>query len=378
MEGYPYIEVATSGHEKGSFRRNMCLPAERLSELIKTANSTQTLYRSHWLYPEAFKQHLIKHQSVKGYDGPAAIDHVIVDIDMANNAQRMAFIDKLKDFWYDYVLAFGLESYILASFSGNGFHLYIHQSAFEIDPAPNVYEHVGLTIRNWWDQEAQKFFKGFTYDPAMYEQLRVYRLPGTINHKTGYRKILFDPISTDLQTLAIASAKAQHLIDKKTLLDWKENHVQADGFMMEYHELPTKTNVVKAQAPSSSQQHPFVGHCFHEIMKMGAQAKELHGGRHPLVLRLASYFYFQSMPYEAAFHAIHRWCEDSFKQYDVEDTTQCIKSIYAGEYRYGCMDPILRQHCNSKCRFYKNRFKEGYEKTSDEVASKHEAPSSAD
>jgi len=356
---FDYVELAVS--DQHSFWRNIVVPASKLASIAKGMEPSRTLYRSHWRYPLAFKQHVEAHGSVKGYNGPRALDYIIVDIDMVNNAQRSNFLHQLTAWWDAYVLEWNLQSIFLASFSGNGFHLYIHKQALSLAPSADLHKYVGATIESWWAQEVASHIKGFNYDPSMYRSAQVYRYPNSVNSKTGLHKIFFDPMQIDLQELAVAAKNKQHLVSKETLIAFfSDNEPEAAGLLDEYQPAEEQINQLDSNseiAPNSPNNpkadFPAVGHCFHAIMAKGKEAKTDHG-RHAVALRLASFFHMQSMPYESAFVALHHWCHSALGAYDKEDTTRCLDAVYKDGYSFGCNDPILRSYCSSKCRLHPN------------------------
>lgn len=356
---FDYVEVAVS--DQHSFWRNIVVPASKLTGIAKNMQPERTLYRSHWRYPLAFKKHVEATGSVKGYNGLRALDYIIVDIDMVNNAQRSNFLHQLNAWWDAYVLEWNLQSVILASFSGNGFHLYIHKQALSLEPSADLHKYVGATIESWWSQEVATHIKGFNYDPSMYRSAQVYRYPNSLNIKTGLHKVFFDPMNIDLQELAVAAKNKQHLLPKEILIRFFSNQQpDAVGFLDEYQPSEQQINEL-AVSPTDSpdNQHtpkadfPAVGHCFHAIMAKGKEAKTDHG-RHAVALRLASFFHMQSMPYESAFVALHHWCNSALGDYDKQDTTRCLDAVYKDGYSFGCNDPILRSYCSNACRLHPN------------------------
>lgn len=343
MEEMTLIELAVSSSTSDGWHRNHITQANHIEQYKAKTRPTQTLYRSHWRYPQAMADHVAKTGSVKGYNGLIGLDHVLIDIDLKDASQQVSFINTLRAWWLEYVMEWDLQHMILCSFSGTGFHLYLHKDAFDLEPSEKLPQWVGATVSAWWEDNAQMLSSaGFTFDPAMYRPMQVYRVMNSFNAKSKLHKILFDPIKADINEIIVSAAKNQHLID--------HIHFEGNGELIEYtpDELPASIQDTKPTLGSA----PLVGHCFHSLMSMGQKAKDAYG-RHETVMRLATFFVMQSMPYQVAFDAIHSWCNTNLGDYDVNDTTRCIKSIYNGEYRYGCKDHILSSHCNKNCKIYK-------------------------
>ena len=348
LQELTHLELAWS--YGSTFQRNIIIPKSELSLWRKKLHG-KTIYRSHWLYTSDIVDYRINNDSIAGYKGVRGLDHVLIDIDLKDKAQIGKFLDAYRGFYFDSLCAFGYEKAFLLAFSGTGFHIHVHKDSFDIAPSVDANLWVGAMIEQLWNDLALPYLADYSPDPSMYKSSQVYRMIGQLNEKSGLKKVFIDPSATSAMELIIAAKAGNHTLSKQQISEFS-----AVQELQEYQveQLPTKIFQSAQKADDIVNNIVKVGHCYHDIMDLGVKAKDLYG-RHNTVLRLANFYYNQSMSKWVAQDAVHKWCRTQLVQYDVEDTDRCIDSVYSAQYTFGCNDSILKTHCNSNCRIFKHR-----------------------
>ena len=76
------------------------------------------------------------------------------------------------------------------------------------------------------------------------------------------------------------------------------------------------------------------------------------GSRHKTILRIASHFARNGIPSEIAKESLLHWNNNKL---DSEEVIRVTEQTYKGGYRYGCKDSVMREHCSSRCIYYKRK-----------------------
>lgn len=348
-----HVELAVSSGQM--FKRNLITTKSAIKTYKANIRPPKALYRSHWNYPIAILDHVERHGTIKGYNGLKGHDHIVIDIDLDSRQKIPEFLSAWNAFYYQELQPYGLEDGMLLAFSGTGFHLHMHRDSFTFAPSVDLPDQVGAMVANMWSSWMSPYFSSFTFDPALYSASQVYRTMGSYNQKSGLFKIAV-PADATAQKMLVASANGKHMVGPAALSDFSGVPEYAEYQTDDYTNWKAQAGIAKAQTLSDyvSEDFPFVGHCYHKLLNMGAQkAKELHG-RHHSVFRLANFYFNQSVPIDQARTLIHKWCQQ-LDDYDQEDTDRCIDDIYSGAYRFGCNDSILSAYCDKRCRLFKNK-----------------------
>jgi len=186
-----YCEIAIGGLGN----RNTVIPVRDFHlNRVRTES-----YRSMFLFNSSLKSWVEQTHSVTGFIGPHIADAIPFDFDgedlSAVKNEVVKFIGYLKE-GYEVPL-----NYVRLYFSGNkGFHVVIPIEAFLSNPELSV--NFALVVR----AVAREMSQGFNFvDSSIYEPKRLFRVPNTINAKSGLYKI---PLTfQELQTLSIERIK---------------------------------------------------------------------------------------------------------------------------------------------------------------------------
>lgn len=324
-------------------------------------------FRSHWRYPESALAHLkeygtlgINKEKKKAYEGNYILDHVILDFDIKGETHEEyeekldLFTGILYEWWRTNVVEDKMEEAIIPFFSGTGFHLLYHKMCFDIPPSNALPKIVKATMDNYFKERCQPFIEqGFDFDPMVYTTTSAVRMPYTINPKSGLYKT---PLVHPAQVIDLPDC-AENPLPSDFNRPFKGNGQmirfqpkEKDQKEITVNEVQTKMNIGKDQNEYD------VAPCMHSIWNMGAEQAKAYYGRHATVLRLASWFRFQSMPLDAAKASIIAWLESSGITYDKADTYRVVEDVYNNFlHTFGCRDTILAENCKKNCKFYDNK-----------------------
>ena len=165
---------------EGVFNRNK--PMETWEVQVLDLSQKKDCYATYFIFGEKFRDHILKTNSVKGYDGVYTAEFLPFDIDCADNLkhaqeQAQALINRIQ-------LVYGLcNADTQIFFTGaKGFHIQIPQAVFG-DFKPSK------TLSEDFRRIALEISSGIEIDTSIYDSVRLWRIPNTINGKTGLYKI---------------------------------------------------------------------------------------------------------------------------------------------------------------------------------------------
>ena len=123
-----YTEVALGSPSN----RGKIIPVTDITKYIELANNQehQELYVSYYRFDEKIIEHQKKYNTLKGFDGKAYINQIVLDIDRGDSSDEEV-LDKTKEFVND--MCYGMdipESHVIPWFSGSGYHITL----------PNIYQ----------------------------------------------------------------------------------------------------------------------------------------------------------------------------------------------------------------------------------------------
>ena len=167
-----YIEIA----KKEPRNRGFMISKKELASYI---NPEEPLYRSLYMYDDIGKEEIKKAGSVGDFYGPRWIDKVIVDIDKGDNSNE----ETLRQARTCIVVLgeHGVVPHksIQPFFSGSGYHLIIPNTVFNFESSPELPYLVRQTMA--------QLLPGI--DDMVYIRSAIYRVPHTVNLKTGLYKV---------------------------------------------------------------------------------------------------------------------------------------------------------------------------------------------
>ena len=182
-----YLEYAIGSI---SNRMHLC-KLEEFNEIL-AYNIGGEIYRSMFLYSEDIVDHIVRNDSVSGFDGIQGIDKIVMDVDLEHGESAgQNTIDKCKRLLgHIETLKVEPKNYNLW-FSGSGFHVHM-ADVYNFKSDKNLARQVRATMQ-------RDFGK---YIDNIYDGRRLIRAGYSLNKKTGLYKT---PISIkELQNLSYA------------------------------------------------------------------------------------------------------------------------------------------------------------------------------
>ncbi|MFA5771422.1 MAG: phage/plasmid primase, P4 family [Thermoplasmata archaeon] len=230
-------------------------------------------------------------------------------------------------------------------FSGyKGFHIEIPAVCFGAEPHHN--QHL---IYKSMVQKIIERLKLKTVG-AVYDRRRKWRLPNSINEKSGLHKI---PLTfAELQNLTIEQIK--ELATKQRNIETAPATLSEDAgkFYLKY-----KENVEEGQKTKTSFENLNVNinsiasfPCIQTILNGVTE-----GERDDACFELANHFKENGKGIEETLREVQKWNPRNsppLNQYDIE---KCVNSAYKGNYKIGCSRPLLQKYCNESCILKKQR-----------------------
>jgi hypothetical protein len=327
LQTFKYIEIACGGPQ---FRGSL-IDKKDLNAYIKDAIKEKApLYRSMYLYGEEALALSKEKGSLKEYNGPRAIDVIILDIDKGQNSDQLT-LHKAQSIAHTLVDELELEpAAFRAYFSGTGYHIHIPNSAFRFVPGETLPWQVKATIRKMFPD----------VDQMIYMRTGLYRVAHTINQKTGKYKI-------PLTYKELMESKPEDILVKamKPRIEFPYSELLADSELEDY----VITTVPKIRDVAGKVLEPKkIVTCVQTLYNRGAQ----EGSRHTTLLRIASHFRRSGVSSKAAKAAMLEWNGNSLND---EEILRQTEYAYNRGYKYGCNDEMLKSACNPRCIHYKRK-----------------------
>jgi KaiC/GvpD/RAD55 family RecA-like ATPase len=320
-----YIEIAV-GLPKN---RGRLIP---YAELISYLDANKPLYRSTYIYnADAVKtQNETKKATLANYFGVRSIDNILVDIDRDNNTDEHT-LNKLIGVIHE-LLDMGVpETAMRPYFSGSGYHLLLHGDLFGFPESDELPYMVKETMKS--------ILKHIDY--SIYMRSGIYRVAHTLNQKTGLYKI---PLS--LSEVFNLDYKHIHALAKHPRYDfpYDDHAFEADGELADR----VVTTVEQVRSYKAVNEPTAMATCVHKLFSAGP----VEGKRHNTILRIASHFKRHGIPSDATKASLLHWNQNQLNEQDVIGK---VENVYNAGYKYGCNDSLLKEHCDTKCQYYKRK-----------------------
>lgn len=338
FQEYKYVDVAKGG----AFNRNKLCDLTLLGSPIGLKDTYMTFFRYNEEMKDYFNQNVKtnskgeKYRSVTGYNGSAYCDWIPFDID---EQDLHTALESAREF-IKVLSMYDIDTETCRYyFSGSkGFHIMIPSQMALVLPSKDI--HIKLR------RIAIQFSKHVKVDTSIYDKVRLFRLPNTINSKSGLYKIglySFEIMSMSVnEILELAKQPREELLIEEeydindTLIEWYK-----------YSEKEKKFN-----KDTETQFHPSVKTkiCMHEIMK-GVSS----GGRDNAGLRVVVHLRNSGLNKNMIYSALNEWNNSNDPPMD---ETQLNRIFQQGlnSYDFGCNDEILKKHCHKNCVFYKEHW----------------------
>lgn len=289
-------------------------------------------------YDEDVKNYYSDNKSLSGFDGKIYIpNEFLLDVDGENTPDARDKLGGLLE------LLKQLDVPSKVYFSGTGFHVGIHQSAFKWEAHKDLHIAVKKELTD----------KGIfnIADPSVTDKTRIIRINNTRNSKSGLFKVQIKDDFVDKMMNC----------NEEDFKEFIKNYAseQKDIEPVDPVDKPVFDVMVKeVSKPQVSQVeiHDNAHHTCIQKMMEGAP----RGKRHMVALRIASYLRWR-FPEDIVYMIMENWrqkvsIESPFKQ---EEMINIIKGCYTGHggqgYTYGWDDPIIKFYCDSTCKLHRGR-----------------------
>jgi len=289
-------------------------------------------------YDEDVKNYYSDNKSLSGFDGKIYMpEEFLLDVDGSNVLDaRDKLIDLLK-------LLKQLDVPSKVYFSGTGFHVGIHRSAFEWEAHKDLHIAVKKELTD----------KGIfnIADPSVTDKTRIIRINNTKNSKSGLFKV---QIHEDyVNNVMNCNKEDLESVIKHYASEQKESEpvdpVDKPVFNVLIKEEPKQQQI---QTQSLETKHHT---CIQKMMEGAPKGK-----RHMVALRLAAYLRWR-FPENIVRMIMENWrqrvsIQHEFKQAEMDNIiTGCYKGHGGEGYTYGWDDPIIKFYCDSTCKLHRGK-----------------------
>jgi len=320
----------------GVSNRHNFQSVDKISDWMGTDSDT---FMSLYNYDEYVVEFYAKNKSLSGFDGLIYMpDEFILDVDGSSIRDAR---DKLTGLM---IVLDDLNLYYRTYFSGTGFHVGIHSSAFDWKPSANLHIEVK-------DQLTKAGI--FEYaDPSVTDKSRIIRVNNTKNTKSGlYKVCIEDSIDILNKEDDVFKEELLKLAAKPRDIEYEDIEMAAPVFDVLDKEKPKEQLPIKV----ATTRDPVNTNCIQKMME-GAP----HGKRHMVALRLASYLRW-NFPENIVRLIMEDWrvkvSDAAQSEFKAEEMEGIIEGCYTGHdgqgYRYGADDPVIKFYCNSRCTLHR-------------------------
>ena len=296
--------------------------------IVNYISTEESLYRSVYLYGDDAKEYADKTDSLKNFFGIRSIDKIPVDIDKGDNSDEKT-LDILRGIIIE-LEAVGIEcGSFQPYFSGSGYHLMLSGELFNFKAGPDLPYVVKQTLYKIIPET----------DISIYMRTGIYRVQHTINRKTGLYKIplsrneVFELNPTDIFELA-----------KEQRLDYEYYELEGNGEL----EDRVVTDVPNIKVFNKISEPTTLIPCVQSMLNKGPQK----GTRHVTAMRIASHFKRHGIPSHYAKVSMLHWNNNEVNENSVNEL---VENVYNRNYRYGCQDKIMLDHCKTQCIYFKRK-----------------------
>ncbi len=315
-----YIEIA-----RGTpVNRGILIPSENLVNYI----GKEPLYRSVYLYDEEAVEYVNKNGSLRNYFGIRYIDKIPIDIDKGDNTDEKTLdilrgtILELEDSDID---CGSFQSY----FSGSGYHLILSANLFNFKPGIDLPYIVKQTLKTLIPH----------LDSSIYMRTGIYRVQHTTNQKTGLYKI---PLTRN----EVMNKDVEDIVElaKSNRIDFKYHPLEGEGELEHtiIKEVPDVQVFNKISEPNK------IVPCVQSMLRQGAK----QGNRHVTAMRIISHFKRHGIPSHYAKVCMLHWNNKSMNENQI---MEMVENVYNRNYKYGCHDVIMMEHCKTQCLYFNKK-----------------------
>ena len=310
-----YIEIARGTPAN----RGILIDQTRLPKYI---TSNEAIYRSVYLYSEDAKEHVNKTGSLKNFFGIRAIDKIPIDIAKKDNSNEKT-LDILRSIVMELEEGDIDNTCFQCYFSGSGYHLILSNKVFNFKESPDLPYIVKQTMKQLFPE----------VDISIYMRTGIYRIQHTPNQKTGLYKI---PLYRD-EVLNLDPEDIFKLA-KTQRLDFKYHELEGNCELEKniIKHIPSVKSFKNVSEPTT------IIPCIQSMLNKGPE----EGNRHVTAMRIISSLKRNGLPSHYAKVSILHWNNKSMNETSL---TEMVENIYNRNYKYGCQDTIMKDHCKTQC-----------------------------
>ena len=298
-------------------------------------------YISMFRFLEELEDHCQKTGSVRGNDNMLCYcDYLWFDIDdqdLAKAQKRTIELILRIESQYDITP--------VVCFSGSkGFHIGIPSGSFNSQPRPD--------LPRIFKKMAQRIAGDIKIDTAIYEKNRLWRLPDSINAKSGLYKIRIS--HEELAKLDVDAIK-EKAISPGNPVDDNTNPSRLSASLSQLYE-DVITELDRNQSSISIQKNiptDCAKLCIERILKGVSE-----GDRNEAGIRLASHYLKPDNSPDEVLNKLIKWNQSNQPPLPDEEIRNIVNSATTKGYDYGCNDPFLKKYCDNKCPLYKSEKKQ--------------------
>lgn len=331
------VEIGyTNNNTERNFIRNEYITYNQFFEFLKTINCLDT-YCSAYLYDNA----KVEEANLFG--------NLYLDFDCLEDFEKAR--EDVKHTLSFFKIVYKIQpDEIKIYFSGNkGFHLIIQNEILNIQPRKDL-----NCIFKMLAEQIRTFSIYKTVDLKIYDSKRLFRVPNTINSKTGLYKImitadeLFNLSEHEIKTLA--KQPRNITLNKKPIY----NPVAANQYieLIKNYEKLEKENRKHEKGFRYRKTLNITPECITNILENGAE----EGSRNITIACLTSFYKESGKTFNEIIDLITEWNSKNTKPTSEREMKSTIKSIFYGNKTYGCSTLQTITNCNkSDCKLIKTK-----------------------
>ena len=322
MNDYVFVDVA----KDGVHNRNKIFRYDLLDTWGKNLVDTYTTY---FRYTDEMVEHVNDTGSVKGFAGKAYSPWIPFDIDSKDIREAHKQLIHL----LGNINKYGVSAEVCRIyFSGSkGFHVLLPSSLVNVEPSEDIHHR----FRNF----AAKIANGIKLDTSIYDKVKLFRLPNTINSKSGLYKIQLNVF--EVQALNAHDIKEMAKNPRK---EWETAVQTANEELLNLY----WSEAARSDMPSAERTEGVrIKKCLHKMMQGVTE-----GNRDNIGLRVATHLKASGLSQEMMWVALNEWNNHN-KPPLTEKEIERIFRQGLQQYEFGCNDHILSDYCDKTCLFYK-------------------------
>ena len=315
-----YVEIARGIPNN----RGIIIPVETLGQFI----GNEPVYRSVYLYDDTAVEYVEEHGSLRDFFGIRYIDKIPIDIDRQENTDERT-LDILRSVILELEEAdIGCGSF-QTYFSGSGYHLILAGSLFNFKAGNDLPYVVKQTLKKLVPN----------LDSSIYMRTGIYRLQHTLNKKTNLYKV---PLTRD----EVMNLEVNQIFEiaKSNRMDFKYHDLIGEGEL----ESTIVTDIPDIQMFNKVSEPNKIVPCVQSMLNKGAK----QGNRHITAMRIISHFKRHGIPSHYAKVSMLHWNNKSMNENKI---MEMVENVYNRNYKYGCQDTIMKEHCKTQCMFFERK-----------------------